>query len=672
MLALALFGAIGLVALHDFTGVGGPGLDYFFSGPFYISVMAASAAACTARALLVERERGAWAALAAAILAWLLAEAWWTFAYYSDPSPPSPSPADLGYLLFYPLSIGGLALLVRDRMWEIDRRLWLDALVSALGTAALGTTFVFDYVSDRTSGSTPEVLTTLAYPLLDIALLSAIVGVIALTGWRPGRSWTLLLIGMAAMVAADIGYSFMAASYSAGNWTEPVYLLSACCLGAAAWQSPSPGTLRPAVGAGWRGIAVPISFGVIIVGLLLMQYLLAASTLSVALTAATVIAILLSLAAGLRENESLLEQVRTDPLTGLGNHGRLQVDLEHACHSSRLSEPSALVLFDLDGFKLYNDTFGHPAGDALLKRLGARLTEAAGSDGGAYRTGGDEFCLLLSCPAGRFDEVTRRATEALREDGGGFQVSNSWGRALIPEDASHPSAALQTADVRMYEQKDSGRVSAGSQVEEALLQTLEERRPDLGAHVHSVAALAARVGERIGLEPGELTLLRRAGELHDIGKMAIPDAILAKPGPLDPSEREFIERHTLIGERILAAAPSLAPVARIVRSSHERFDGAGYPDGLKGDEIPLASRIVFACDAYTTMTSDRPYAAARSASQAIAEVHACSGGQFDPAVVEALCAELTAPGYRSAWERPRDGLTPSGRGSLGEVAVNET
>ena len=308
------------------------------------------------------------------------------------------------------------------------------------------------------------------------------------------------------------------------------------------------------------------------------------------------------------------------------------------------AEPVALLLFDLDGFKLYNDTFGHPAGDALLRRLGRALREAVSPYGSAYRIGGDEFCVLLHCEPQEFETATAAAAEALREDGGGFEVSSSWGSVLIPEEAAHPSAALQTADVRLYERKDSGRVSAGSQVEEALLAALEERQPELGRHVHSVAGLAMKVGQRLGLEPGELTLLHRAAQLHDIGKMAIPDAILQKPGPLDTEERRFIERHTIFGERIVAAAPSLAPVAPIVRSSHERFDGTGYPDELAGDEIPLASRIIFACDAFYAMTAERPYSPARSAAEAIEELRFCAGGQFDPAVIEAVCAELDRAG----------------------------
>ena len=130
--------------------------------------------------------------------------------------------------------------------------------------------------------------------------------------------------------------------------------------------------------------------------------------------------------------------------------------------------------------------------------------------------------------------------------------------------------------------------------------------------------------------------------MHDIGKLAVPDAVLAKPAPLDPEEWRFIRDHTMIGERILREAPALDPVAELVRSSHERWDGGGYPDRLTGEEIPLGSRVIFVCDAFQAMTSDRPYAPGVSTGEAIAELRRCAGSQFDPRVVEAFCAHITA------------------------------
>jgi HD-GYP domain-containing protein (c-di-GMP phosphodiesterase class II) len=174
------------------------------------------------------------------------------------------------------------------------------------------------------------------------------------------------------------------------------------------------------------------------------------------------------------------------------------------------------------------------------------------------------------------------------------------------------------------------------------MRTLEERHPDLGEHVDGVAAMAAAVARRLGLDDAQVERIAHAARLHDVGKVAIPDAILAKPEPLEPEEREFIQRHTIIGERIIAAAPALTDVARLVRSSHERWDGTGYPDELAGEAIPLGARIVSACDAYDAMITDRPYQAAVDSERACAELRRCAGTQFDPGVVPAFVAVIAA------------------------------
>jgi HD-GYP domain-containing protein (c-di-GMP phosphodiesterase class II) len=193
----------------------------------------------------------------------------------------------------------------------------------------------------------------------------------------------------------------------------------------------------------------------------------------------------------------------------------------------------------------------------------------------------------------------------------------------------------------MYAQKNSGRASASRQSTDVLLQALAERHPDLGDHQAGVADLAAQVGERLGLEGESLVQLRHAAALHDIGKVAIPDAIITKPAALSDDEWTFMRRHTLIGERIVGAAPALGGAARLVRSSHEAWDGSGYPDALAGVEIPLGARIIAVCDAFDAITSDRPYSPARSADDALAELRRCAGTQFDPAVV-AMFADVLA------------------------------
>jgi diguanylate cyclase (GGDEF)-like protein/PAS domain S-box-containing protein len=322
-----------------------------------------------------------------------------------------------------------------------------------------------------------------------------------------------------------------------------------------------------------------------------------------------------------------------DPLTGLPNRRSLMAALDAA------TGRQLLAFFDLDGFKVYNDSFGHTEGDLLLRRLGRKLDKAVEGRGVAFRLGGDEFCILAPI-TGDGDGLVADCLAALSEEGEGFLVRASWGGVVVPDEAPDATAALVMADQRMYEDKGAGRASAKQQTRDLMLRVLAERHPDLHEHVGAVAALARAVGERMGISGELLDGLERAAELHDIGKIAIPDAILSKPGPLDAEEWRFMRRHTIIGESMLSAAPALQSAAKLVRSSHERFDGSGYPDGLQGEAIPLASRIIFVCDAFHAMTSERPYGTPMEPPAAVEELDRCAGTQFDPAVVEAFKAEL--------------------------------
>jgi diguanylate cyclase (GGDEF)-like protein len=327
----------------------------------------------------------------------------------------------------------------------------------------------------------------------------------------------------------------------------------------------------------------------------------------------------------------------TDVLTGLRNRRQLMLDLEDACGRATRNERFALVLLDLDGFKGYNDSFGHLPGDALLRRLGQKLAAVVDGWGRAYRLGGDEFCVLAPLrqgeAAGGMAEVS---ADALREEGEGFVICASHGAVVLPDEARTPSELLATADLRMYGFKQKGRPSAARQTTDALVRVQYERSPLLGPHVSEVAELADAIARYIRLPEARLSCLRQVAELHDVGKMAIPDAVLDKPGPLTDDEWQLVREHTIVGERIVSAAPALGDVAKMVRATHERFDGTGYPDGLRGETIPLEARIVNAADAYCAMTQTRPYRQAKSVEGALDEIERCAGSQFDPHVVEAL------------------------------------
>jgi diguanylate cyclase (GGDEF)-like protein len=339
----------------------------------------------------------------------------------------------------------------------------------------------------------------------------------------------------------------------------------------------------------------------------------------------------------------------TDPLTGLGNRRRLMADLEAFFDGE---SEGALLLLDLDGFKAYNDTYGHPAGDELLARLAHHLDAVTGT-GRAYRMGGDEFCVLSMVEERLAQGLADRSVKALSEHGEGFAVGASHGMVVLPAEAESPSQALRVADRRMYARKASRRTSPGMQSAAALVELLAHRSPDLRPHSANVAELCEAVGRRLGLDEEELAMLLVAAPLHDIGKAAIPDAILNKPGPLDDEEWSFIRRHTLIGDRILRAAPALTAAATLVRHSHERWDGNGYPDGIHGEQIPIGARVIAACDAYDAMVTERPYCRAFTQDEAIAELKREAGTQFDPAVVRAFIAVLT--------DRSRRGIALSNR-----------
>ena len=263
-------------------------------------------------------------------------------------------------------------------------------------------------------------------------------------------------------------------------------------------------------------------------------------------------------------------------------------------------------------------------------------------DAAAYRLGGDEFCVLRSLDPDVDIEAWLAVTEScLAETGEGFDVTTALGAVFLPDEAVTVSAALQIADQRLYAEKRA-RSALRGRPQEILLQALFEREPELHAHTKEVAEMTVAIAVELGLDTATIERAEQAAFMHDVGKIAIPDALLQKPGPLDDHEWEMIRQHTLIGERILAAAPALALIAPIVRSTHERWDGTGYPDGLSGEATPIEARIVSVCDAYSAMIHGRPYGPPRSEDDALAEIVHCSGSQFDPSAVTALRAVLAS------------------------------
>jgi two-component system, cell cycle response regulator len=652
---LRAFGALTGLALlayvcHTAVGLGSPELDRFFQDGVYCGLVFAAGAACVMRAVVVRDERAAWLMMGLGLLAWGAGEVTWMQLYRDDPQAASPSLADLLYLSFYPASYTSLLLLARSRTDSFRSSLWLDGAIAALTVAALIATLAFQPIVDATSGGPAEVAVHLAYPVGDLVLLGLVVAVFGLNGWRPDPVWLLLGGGLALTAVADGLYLFQSATdqYVQGTLLDIAWPASTLLVAMAAWQPAR----RKITIQDWVIVAVPVSCGLVAVQLLVYDHFERVNAAAVSLAAWALLLALARMALAFLENQRALSlthtEARTDSLTGLKNRRSLMADLELQLELASVASPRALLLFDLDGFKEYNDAFGHPAGDALLVRLAARLTEAVGASGDAYRLGGDEFCVLVRPGRDGVDEILSACSAALLERGEGFEVSSSFGSVLLPEEATSPTQALQLTDRRMYARKGGRRMSAGRQSRDVLLRTLSERRPDLDLRLRDIGELALAVGRELHMSPEGLDEVARAAELHDVGKIALPDAILDKPGALDPVEWSFMRRHPLIGERILLAAPALRPVARLVRSSHERWDGSGYPDGLSGSEIPLGARVVAVCDAFDAMTTQRPYRQPISEDDAMAELRRCAGTQFDPMVVEAFCRVI-------ARERPDRG-----------------
>lgn len=605
----------------------------------YDAVVLGAAALVLARAMRVPAERAAWLALGTGLMLWALGQTYYSVVlYYASPAP-FPSPADLGFLAFYPASYIGLILLLRARVAHLEPLAWVDGLIGALAVAGVAAALIFPPVLGALEGSPFGVAVSLAYPCCDLVLLGLLSGVFAASKWRTHGSWLLIAGALLLFAVCDVVYlSVGGQSTTALNVASVGWPLALLLLAAASWL-PATASGAAVARAERRRIVAPIAMGVVGVSLLAVGTVLPIGAAAVVCGVACLVAVLLRLLITFEQNTRMLRVTETravtDSLTNLANRRALMADIEDAVSAS---PPQAMVLalFDLDGFKAYNDSFGHPAGDDLLHRLGQQLEASVEPHGRAYRLGGDEFCILARTRDLPAEAICEAAEQALCERGKGFKITASWGKVLIPVEVVTSTDALRVADRRMYAKKGRRADSARSQTRGVLLRMLHEREPDLERHLDGVASLAAAFGKALALDAEEQDVVVRAAELHDIGKVAIPDAVLHKGADLSPEEWELVRKHTIIGQRILDAAPALRPVANLIRSTHERWDGEGYPDRLAGKDIPLGSRAIFICDAYNAMTEGRSYRSAMSSEEALEELRRGAGTQFDPGLVRSF------------------------------------
>ena len=609
------------------------------------SVFFLAAVLCVMRGRASREERGAWWFFALAMTIWGIASVC-LFVLLAA------SVGNVLWLASYPSAYVALILLMRKRVGSAGRGVWIDALVGGLGVGGAGAALAFQSVLGATHAPV-TVAVYLAILVGDLGLLALVVAAMTVPGWKVSGVWHLLGPAFAIFAIGDSIYlvKVAAGTYAAGGIGDITWPTAVLLVGLAAWR----GDARRRVEARSGGtIVVPAACGLAALVLLVVDHFDRTNLLALSLAAASILVILIRLYLTVKDNARMLVHSRseamTDALTGLGNRRQLTADLAARLEDLDPTRPLVLTLLDLDGFKHYNDTFGHPAGDQLLTRLGGRLRDLMAGCGTAYRMGGDEFCVLWVCAdADEASIITMEAAavEALSEHGEAFSIGSSYGSVRLPQETTDAEDALRAADRRMYIRKRSGRASAGRQSADVLQRALAECDSELSVHVGSVAELAYASSVRLGIPREDAEVARQTAELHDVGKVAIPDAILNKPGPLDDSEWAFMKRHTIIGERIISAAPSLSVVAKLVRSTHERYDGRGYPDGLAGEDIPLIARVVSVCDSYDAMVTNRAYRDARDSSSAIAELRRCSGAQFDPDVVDAVISSLEAGDDRS-------------------------
>lgn len=388
-------------------------------------------------------------------------------------------------------------------------------------------------------------------------------------------------------------------------------------------------------------------------------------------------------------NVRLASLATTDPLTGLPNHRSLFQHLEKELDRARRhGRPLSLIFFDGDRFKRVNDTYGHAVGDAVLCELGERVSSILRGGDTPGRYGGEEFLVLLpetdSDEACQIAERVRAAVAAhplaLTHVDRGINMTISLGVATYPLDGNTTGELVQKADQAMYWAKRLGRNQvrtcieairashdetlsttihllerreeplldgiSGDQEQRAaqlaavysLMWLIELRDHGISTHSYNVSDLATAIAIEMGLDAQHTFNVSTAALLHDIGKIAIPDALLQKTEPLSTNERALIKQHAELGAQILEVSSALSHLMPAIRSHHERWDGTGYPDRLAGEAIPLEARIISVAESYDSMLTHRPYQASRSASAALAELQHCAGSQFDPAVVQAISA----------------------------------
>jgi diguanylate cyclase (GGDEF)-like protein len=643
----------------------------------------------------VPRLRSAWRLIAIGLAFYLLGIVLQSYYEIFAASKPFPSLADPAYLMCYPFALAGLLRFPYAGGSRSQRR---RTLIDCATVAIAGGAVIWYAVLGPTTlihGATwPQTVVSVGGPVGDLMLIVGLATVLLRrTVPSSGLALRILAGGLVFWVAADLLYSWTSVhgGYSGGDPVDALYMvaLSLFLLGAAAQRRPTPADDMANAARAWQPSWLPW-FGVALAFALLglaerQDAFVPAGGLFVAAAAVVLLVAVRQLFAqrellsAHRElelaHEELAALATTDPVTMLPNHRALVTAIdEELSRSQRQGLSFALVFFDVDHFKLFNDSVGHAAGDTALRELGEVARSCKRGMDTIGRWGGEEFVALLpEASADAAMAVTQRLRAVIAAHSFSIaerpHLTSSFGVAVYPGDGVTRAQLIEAADQAMYAAKRFGRNQAFAAADpvvealgavshrgaardedalggsvEALALLVDERDAGAGAHASEVADLAGRLAVELGCDHSQLSTIRMAARLHDIGKVAVPDAILMKPGALTKAEWTLVKQHPVVGGDVLRLIPALRSIAPLVRAHHERWDGTGYPDGLAGEDIPLEARILSVADALDAMLSERPDGAAMREADALSEVIRCSGTQFDPRVVAALGRMLDSQG----------------------------
>jgi len=674
--ALALAGWV--LAYAAATGVfegGEPHRGVVGNMAYLLPVLAAAFLTLLAALRATGRRQVLWGILAGSNLCWLGGELIW--AYYEVVlriEAPFPAVADALYLCSYACVSPAIVLGFRTKPIRLGRAL-VDTSIMVVAVGVGGYQLLIS--PQLASGFSLTGATSAAYPLLGVATLMVLCTVAFGGNRQVPLSVAVIAVAFAVAVLTDVASTYLMVphSYVRGSWLNVGWQAKAAllCLGALVAARQPEGEAEAQVLARDSGLPVVLAGVATTAAIVTLDNISAGFSLSSTLLAAyAILAVIVRLVLTSRESEQVARRLReslgeqerlavTDGLTGLRNRRYaedvLRTEVERAL---RTGTPFGLLVLDLDHFKRVNDEHGHPAGDRVLCGLAARLIMAARATDVVARYGGEEFVVLLP---GADEEVAVEVAERCRRsisrspfllaDGVRLFATVSVGAACIPRHARSVDELVRVADKALYTAKELGRDQVQLGLPDAgpapsplgdtsLLVFLENLADTLDArqsnHEHSraVARWAALVAEALGLDEEVRWRCAVAGRLHDVGKVAVPDGILRKPGPLDADEWDLMRQHAAHGQRLVSLAPAFAFVADIIGEHHERWNGAGYPDGKAREEIRVEARVLAVCDAWATMRADRPYRRARSAEDARTELLMCQGSHFDPAVVSAF------------------------------------